>query len=221
MLKKKTALRWPIAVLISIVVFGIIAFFFYQIGKIDKPELTQTDLNIEAPGETTSIIEDVGALMELPKDEIPTIATISDIEKLANQPFFDTAENGDIFLAYTVAMKAILYRPSINKIINAAPLSVTQPEITKAMSIAYENGTSTVGLSVVTEGIVKEKYPDSETISLSNAVNSDHTKTLVIDISGTHEKEAFDLAKLLNGEVTSLPEEETAPEADILIIVGK
>ncbi len=222
MLKKKIAIRFPVVLLASIMVLvALLIFFFYQIKKSDKPDSIESDLNSGIKDATTSIIEDIGILIELPKNEIPTIATISDIEKLYGQPFFDTAENGDIFLAYTTAMKAILYRPSTNKIINAAPLSITEPEITESLSIAYENGTSTVGLSVITEKIVKEKYPNSETVSLSNATNSDHTKTLVIDISGIHNKEATDLAELLGGEVSSLPQEETSPEADILIIVGK
>lgn len=62
--------------------------------------------------------------MELPKEETPTIATISDKEKLKGQVFFDAAENGDVLFAYTTAMKAILYRPSTNKIINVAPIAI-------------------------------------------------------------------------------------------------
>ena len=66
--------------------------------------------------------------MELPQDEVPTVATISDKEKLAGQTFFARAENGDILFAYTTAMEAILYRPSTNKIINVAPISINQSQ---------------------------------------------------------------------------------------------
>jgi hypothetical protein len=64
--------------------------------------------------------------MELPVGETPTVATISDKEKLKDQPFFKMAENGDILFAYTTAMQAILYRPSTNKIINVAPITINQ-----------------------------------------------------------------------------------------------
>ena len=75
--------------------------------------------------------------MELPEGETPTVATISDKEKLTGQPFFKSPENGDILFAYTTAMKAILYRPSTNKIINVAPITINQ---TQDVSPAMKKG---------------------------------------------------------------------------------
>jgi hypothetical protein len=69
------------------------------------------------------LINKVGQLMELPIGEKPTIATVSDMTKLKGQPFFDKAENSDKVLIYKLAKKAILYRPSENKIINVAPVT--------------------------------------------------------------------------------------------------
>lgn len=80
--------------------------------------------NLEAQRETESLVVELGKLMELPADETPTIATIADKDKLKDQPFFAKAENGDKLLAYTKAMQAILYRPSVNKIINVAPIVI-------------------------------------------------------------------------------------------------
>jgi hypothetical protein len=68
--------------------------------------------------------ESVGKLMELPAEK-PTVATVKDVTKLSKtQPFFSTAKNGDIVLFYNQAKKAILYRPTTNKIITVAPITV-------------------------------------------------------------------------------------------------
>ena len=68
----------------------------------------------------------VSKLMVLPTDETPTMATVSDPEKLKNQAFFVNAKVGDKVLIYTKARKAILFSPSQNKIIEVSPLNVNQ-----------------------------------------------------------------------------------------------
>jgi hypothetical protein len=71
--------------------------------------------------ETT--ISQVGKLMLLPT-ETPTLATISDLEKVKGQDFFKNAAAGDKVLVYTGAKKAILYRPSNNKIIEVGVVNI-------------------------------------------------------------------------------------------------
>lgn len=95
--------------------------YFYN-----KYKSLKVDANIEAKKETERLTSLLGKLIELPSGETPTIATISDKEKLKDQSFFNQAQNGDILFAYETSMKAILYRPSSNKIINVAPISINQ-----------------------------------------------------------------------------------------------
>ncbi len=79
--------------------------------------------------ETSMLIAQVGKLIDLPKDETPTIATITDISKLKDQPFFANAKNGDKVLIYTNAKKAILYRPSENRIIEVGAVNINQQPV--------------------------------------------------------------------------------------------
>ena len=65
-----------------------------------------------------------GKLIDLP-NETPTVATVTDSKKLKDQPFFSKVENGDKVLIFTKAKKAILFRPSTNKILDVAPLTIT------------------------------------------------------------------------------------------------
>lgn len=100
------------------------AYYFYG-----KYHALKANLYAEAQKETVAIVFTVGKLIELPANETPVVATVSDKEKLRNQSFFQMAENGDILLAYNTAMKAILYRPATNKIINVALISSNQSEV--------------------------------------------------------------------------------------------
>jgi cytoskeletal protein RodZ len=81
-----------------------------------------------AKAETERIKSQVAALIDVPKDEEPTIANVSDANKAKEQSpeFFAKAENGDRLLMYPKAKKAILYRPSSNKIVEVSTLNVNE-----------------------------------------------------------------------------------------------
>lgn len=77
---------------------------------------------------TKELVENVGKLIVLPADETPTVATVSDPEKLKDQPFFANAKAGDKVLIYTKARKAFLYNPEGRKIVEVAPVNLGSPE---------------------------------------------------------------------------------------------
>jgi len=121
----KTKLILPLLILILIAGGAGGTYFFYTkyqstLSKISNPEIT-------AQEEVTRLVTAIGKILELPSDEQPTVATVLDKEKIKDQPFFAKAENGDKVVIYSKAMKAILYRESINKIIEVAPIQITQP----------------------------------------------------------------------------------------------
>lgn len=70
----------------------------------------------------------ISEFMELPADETPTVATVVDAEKVREQSFFRNAANDDKVLLFATAGKAILYRPSTNKVIEVAPINLGQEQ---------------------------------------------------------------------------------------------
>ena len=86
---------------------------------------------VQAQAEVDALISEVGSLIALPSDEKPTVATITDVEKLREQTFFKNAANGDKVLIYTNAKKAILYRPSEKKVLEVGAVNIRQQENTQ------------------------------------------------------------------------------------------
>jgi hypothetical protein len=77
-----------------------------------------------AQEEAQQVMALVARHMILPEGETPTIATVTDPEKLKGQPFFEHAKLNDKVLIYTNAKKAILYDPEADRIIDVAPLNI-------------------------------------------------------------------------------------------------
>lgn len=87
----------------------------------------KNDPSAAAREEAARFVAQVGALIELPEGEQPTVATVSDIERLKDQPFFAKAKKGDKVLIYTNARKAILFSATSGKILEVAPLNIGNP----------------------------------------------------------------------------------------------
>lgn len=197
---------------------GAATYYFYnEYQKVKKnPDLISKE-------EVKSVTSIISKYMDLPTDEQPTIATVTDKEKLKEQDFFKKAENGDKILIYTNARKAILFRPSTGRVIEFAPLilGADQSSITSEIKIAIYNGTTTSGLT--SEYEKKLDGIDGLKVTVkSNAVKKDYIKTLVIDVNGKSKDLASQIAQLVGGEVaTNIPDGEIKPNTDILIIIGK
>ena len=116
--KKKR--RWPKYVgftLLGIVAAGAVFYgilFAYQ-------KFTATPASDSSVQQSEQVVDKVSKLMLLPS-ETPTIA-VSDLSKLQGQAFFANAHQGDIVLLYATAKEAILYSPSLNKIVQVAPIT--------------------------------------------------------------------------------------------------
>lgn len=112
--------------LLAVVVLGLAGWGIYsymELQKIQNPEYTQQ----QAEQENQTLKNKVSRLIELPDGEM-VVATVSDKEKLVDQPFFSKAENGDKVLIFSESSTAIIYRESTDKIVNSGPIAITSAE---------------------------------------------------------------------------------------------
>lgn len=213
---------------------GVAGYFYYQYKSV-------TPTNSEAD-EISSLIKTLSAMIELPEGEAPTLATVTDREKLAEQPFFQKAENGDKVLIYANTGRAILYRPSTKKIVDVttvnvntptpqpevAPTPVTEPQaqitaqaVPSVVHVGLLNGSTTVGVTNAKERQLTGLYTDITVTSKETAKKNDYEQTVVVDVTGKNAELAGKIATTLGGVVATLPAAETAPaDTDILVIVG-
>lgn len=121
---KRISWKGWLALVAAVVLLAGAGWFAYDYSQVRKENERLSDPQQAAKDATDRLIEDVGKLVQLPQGETPTIATVSDVTKLKNQAFFAKAQNGDKVLIYTQAKRAILYRPSTNKVIEIAPVNI-------------------------------------------------------------------------------------------------
>ena len=212
----------PAMVAVVILVLGGGGYLYYR--------QTQANNNPQSvvEQEVKKIVSEVGKLIDLPTGEDPTLATVTDITKLKDQPFFTKAKNGDKVLIYTNAKKAILYDPILKKVLDVAPINIGTSSATPAQQatqakIALRNGTTTVGLTTKVEGEIKSFQPQATIASKENATKATYDKTVIIVLNDSFKDAANSLINILKGSsIEALPEGEIKPtDADILIILGK
>lgn len=101
---------------VCIVTTGAAVYFYSQTVSLRNPQaITQEKIQ--------ELVDKVSMHIVLPVGEIPTVATINDLEVLKTQPFFMNAEVGDMLLVYEGARKAIIYSPSKDRIVEVGPVT--------------------------------------------------------------------------------------------------
>jgi hypothetical protein len=223
--------------ILLLVAVGSIGYLYYHFVLPGKQEVKS---------EETLLRDAVGSKILLP-DESPQIATVTDKTKLADQPFFKKAENGDKILIFTNANRAVLYRPRIKKVIDTTTISLT-PEVEgqnqfgttpdgtgektaaddavatepdERLNIAIYNGSQKIGVTNTFDDEIKAMYQNIDVVLKETAKKSDYEKSVVVDLTERNAPFAKELASKINGETGKLPEGENAPEnTDILIILG-
>lgn len=202
--------------------------YFYSKYQEAKRQLRATPAGQKE--ETAKIVSLVEKLLVLPAGEEPTLASVTDKEKLKDQPFFAKAENGDKVLIYTEAKKAILYRPSQHIIVEVAAVNLGTPSaaiVDKTVAdqathaFVLYNGTDVTGFTKTYEATLKKSVPSAVIVDRDNAAKRDYAASLLVDLNGTKSAVAADFAKALGLEVSTLPAGEAKPAgADFLIILG-
>lgn len=130
--KKKSPFKMVLFLLVVVIALAGYAGAYYFYDQYQKTKIVLDNPEIASQNEVKEITSKLGKIYEIPQDEEPTVATVLDKEKLADQPFFSKAENGDKVIIYTKTQLAILYRVEANKIISVAPVSLQEPQGTDA-----------------------------------------------------------------------------------------
>lgn len=188
-------------------------------AKLDSPaEVAKTELK--------EVLDRVSVLIELPSDEEPTLATVSDKEKLVGQSFFAKAENGDKLLIYVTAKKAILYRPSTNKIIEVSVLAINDstptPQTAAKVKVALLNGTNVSGLTKTAETKLNS-LGGFAVAEKGNAIGKFEFTTLIALNKQIDTRIIQSLASAYGASVSAdLPTGETGSKtADLVMILGE
>lgn len=120
--KRSNKLVSGAAIALCLVALVAAGYFYYENLKLKKEASGPAASGQEQ--QVADIIAKVSRLIVLPSGEEPTVATVSDPEKLKDQPFFANAKVGDKVLIFTKAKKAILYDPQADKIVDVSPLNI-------------------------------------------------------------------------------------------------
>lgn len=78
--------------------------------------------------ELQTIIAEVEKHFLLPEGETPNLMTVENLNQVKDLPFFINAVVGDKVLIYPNNSKAVLWRPSTKKIIEASIINLTAPQ---------------------------------------------------------------------------------------------
>ncbi|MGE5042131.1 MAG: LytR C-terminal domain-containing protein [Candidatus Levyibacteriota bacterium] len=215
-LKKKLYLAILIAALVIIIFVGG-AITTALVIKSQKP----VDKVTLARQETQELLSRVSRLITVPS-EYPVVATVKDKSKLTD-PFFTDAQNGDKVLIFNKAKKAILYRPSTDKIINAAVSTFAVPTPAKETAqakIAILNGTKVVGVAGGFEKLVSSSGSAVTVVEKANAVN-DYKESVVVIQNPAFKTVADNLMKIYNLKAGSLQDGESTYTEDLVVVLGE
>lgn len=219
-----------LAILVILVALALLAFFTL---RSESPEENAQQEN--AQQELTSVVVAVGKLMVLPEGDEPVLATVTDAEALiAQQVFFVGTVDGDQLLLFPKSLKAIIYSPSRDKIINAGPIEQSPAEnkddtieakpVSSAavnpsadtLTVEVRNGTETDGLAAR----IAEKVgavSGFAIASVTDASKKDFTNTVIM--STIADARVAELAKTLGADVVETVASEKS-SADVLVVVG-
>lgn len=115
--KKSVLISFILLILVALGGSGAGIYYYYQyqslLARTNDPNIAVKDL-----------LGKIGKLIDLPSDEQPTVATVTNPDLIKSQSFFAKAKKGDRVILYPNARLAILYDEEANKIINFGTINV-------------------------------------------------------------------------------------------------
>lgn len=121
-------------------------------------EQTQKEAPRDTRQELDVILADIKKVMLLTDSERPSLATVTEVEKMRSQSFFKNAENGDKVLIYEQGKKALLWRPSTKMIIEVGTVN---KEI--ATAVTDLTGTRTLETQLLAQTLAVKAARQSDT----------------------------------------------------------
>ncbi len=165
------------------------------------------------------MVSRVGKHMILPSNETPILAEVADRSKLEGN-LKRKAETGDQILVYQKAGSAIIYRPSIDRVVSVEPILIgKQPNLAFNEKIAIINGAGNEALLEKFITDLYEKYPNSRLISKTDA--SREFPTTIVYSGETGDNLSPEVADGLGIEAGQQPQGiSTIKDAALTFIVG-
>lgn len=112
-----------IKVALGVVMVLLLGYYMLSDSKTTVTNTAAGESTEQAAADLAEVVASVGRHMSLPGDDEPVLAEVTDADALkAQQAFFADAVNGDKLLLFPKSLKAIIYSPSRDLIINAGPI---------------------------------------------------------------------------------------------------
>lgn len=158
------------------------------------------------------IVIKINKTLHIEGDANPAILAVTD-ETKANQPFLDIAKNGDKVLLYYKARQAILFRPTGNEIIRKGSFTPPNAKIFIRDGTAQDSRINEIKSKL-------ESIKEIDLVSTDSSVKQDYKGTTLVSVTDRYDSKVAELETLFDTKVQRIPDGETFPDADILIIVG-
>jgi len=164
-------------VVVLVIAISSAGYFYFQYQTLNQTQTTDAQ-------ELAAVVKKVNQLMELPEEETPVLATVTDKEKVAAQAFFSRSENGDKVLLYTQLGRAILYRPSTNKIVDITIINATETADSSIDEAIIPSITPSIESIIISPTIVPISSPSAALLTKVALLNGTKTSGL----AGTSER---------------------------------
>lgn len=207
-----------IKIVYAVVLVGALTAFGYYFIRYSQINSKYHEAIMTQDQRNQRTINQVGKIMDLPKDEAPVIFQVQDVAKLGNatvtKQFFASSQNNDVILAYKTANISIVYRPSGNRIVKTDNYTnfIAAANPIKIAILAPADQQSGI------EKTITEKVLNADIVSKGLA-KVEELSSYVADATGQNATATSELAAKLGLPVGQLPEGELKPEGASLIVV--
>lgn len=119
-IKSAQSKKWLIvgAVVVALLLATAGHFFWQYLALKNDPAVANKET-------IARVTDQVGDILQVPADEEPQVAQVTEPDKLKAQPFFAGVQKDDYLIVYQKAKLAILYREKDRKLINVDHVELT------------------------------------------------------------------------------------------------